>query len=293
LAAPKTVGIVYNPISPEAVLMAKKIRDDLCPVGNAWIEEIGSDGGLKSNMCKTDMLITVGGDGTILRAARSVVGQAIPILGINLGRLGFMTELRSEDAFERIPHFLEGGGWTEQRSTLEVMVSRNGRPITLGDTEFQIALNDVVLARGAKPRLMRAKAFVDGAEFTSYRADAVIISSATGSTGYNLAVGGPILHPTAEEMILKPVAPHVGLATAVVLPATSEVELLIQSDHDSVLSVDGFIEFPLQIEDVIKVKHSEQSVSFIREGSRRTFYATLMRRLGFESGIGSGRAIFY
>ena len=293
MAAPKTVGIVYNPISPEAVLKAKKIRDDLCPVGNAWIEEIGSDGGLKSNMCKTDMLITVGGDGTILRAARSVVGQAIPILGINLGRLGFMTELRSEDAFERIPHFLEGGGWTEQRSTLEVMVSRNGRPITLGDTEFQIALNDVVLARGAKPRLMRAKAFVDGAEFTSYRADAVIISSATGSTGYNLAVGGPILHPTAEEMILKPVAPHVGLATAVVLPATSEVELLIQSDHDSVLSVDGFLEFPLQIEDVIKVKHSEQSVSFIREGSRRRFYDTLMRRLGFESGIGSGRAIFY
>ena len=204
-----------------------------------------------------------------------------------------MTELRSEDAFEKIPHFLAGGGWIEQRSTLEGMVSRNGRPITLGDTEFQIALNDVVLARGAKPRLMRAKAFVDGAEFTSYRADAVIISSATGSTGYNLAVGGPILHPTADEMILKPVAPHVGLATAVVLPATSEVELLIQSDHDSVLSVDGFLEFPLQIEDVIKVKHSEQSVSFIREGSRRRFYDTLMRRLGFESGIGSGRAIFY
>ena len=273
--------------------MAKKIRDDLCLVGNAWIEEIGSDGGLRSDMCKTDMLITVGGDGTILRAARAVVGQAIPILGINLGRLGFMTELRSEDAFEKIPHFLAGGGWIEQRSTLEVMVSRNGRPITLGDTEFQIALNDVVLARGAKPRLMRAKAFVDGAEFTSYRADAVIISSATGSTGYNLAVGGPILHPTADEMILKPVAPHVGLATAVVLPATSEVELLIQSDHDSVLSVDGFLEFPLQIEDVIRVKHSQQSVSFMREGSRRRFYDTLMRRLGFESGIGSGRAIFY
>jgi len=273
--------------------MARKIKDELCPGENSWIEGIGSDGELKSNVIKTDMLITVGGDGTILRAARTVVGQAIPILGINLGRLGFMTELRSEDAFKRIPHFLDGGGWTEQRSTLEVMVSRDGGPIALGEREYQIALNDVVLARGAKPRLMQAKAFVDGSEFTSYRADAVIISSATGSTGYNLAVGGPILHPTADEMILKPVAPHVGLATAVVLPSTSEVELLIESDHDSVLSVDGFLEFPLQIRDVIRVKHSQQTVFFVREGSRQRFYDTLTRRLGFASGIGSGRAIFY
>lgn len=293
MAAPKVVGIVYNPLSPEAVLMARKIKDELCPGENSWIEGIGSDGELKSNVIKTDMLITVGGDGTILRAARTVVGQAIPILGINLGRLGFMTELRSEDAFKRIPHFLDGGGWTEQRSTLEVMVSRDGGPIALGEREYQIALNDVVLARGAKPRLMQAKAFVDGSEFTSYRADAVIISSATGSTGYNLAVGGPILHPTADEMILKPVAPHVGLATAVVLPSTSEVELLIESDHDSVLSVDGFLEFPLQIRDVIRVKHSQQTVFFVREGSRQRFYDTLTRRLGFASGIGSGRAIFY
>jgi len=291
--APKVIGVVYNPRSPEAVLMAKKIKDDFCPDENSWIEEIPSDGTLISNMLTTDLLITVGGDGTILRAARAVVGKDIPILGINLGRLGFMTELRSDDAFERIPYFLKGGGWTEQRSTLEVIVSRQGKEITLGKTGSQIALNDVVIARGAKPRLMRAKAFVDGAVFTSYRADAVIISSATGSTGYNLAVGGPILHPTADEMILKPVAPHVGLATAVVLPATSEVELVIESDHDSVLSVDGFLEFPLQIDDVIRVKHSQQLVSFLREGSRRRFYDTLMRRLGFESGIGSGRAIFY
>ena len=293
MKAPKVVGVVYNPRSPEAVLMAKTIKDDFCPDENSWIEEIRSDGGLTPNMLTTDILITVGGDGTILRAARAVVGKNIPILGINLGRLGFMTELRSDDAFERIPYFLKGGGWIEQRSTLEVIVLRHGKEITLGKTGSQIALNDVVLARGAKPRLMRAKAFVDGAEFTSYRADAVIISSATGSTGYNLAVGGPILHPTADEMILKPVAPHVGLATAVVLPATSEVELMIESDHDSILSVDGFLEFPLQIDDVIKVKHSHHLVSFLREGSRRRVYDTLMRRLGFESGIGSGRAIFY
>ena len=154
-----------------------------------WKKSAGEIGEGDGCLGGTDLIVTVGGDGTILRAAKAAVAHDIPLLGVNMGRLGFMTELRPGDALERIPGFLEDGGWIEERSMVKARIFDGGDS---GDLEegWHHALNDVVVTRGATPRLIWVRALVDGAELTSYRSDAVILSTATGSTGYNISAGG-------------------------------------------------------------------------------------------------------
>ena len=290
------VGIVYNARSSEAKKMAGEIAGLVGPGRESWSKAAGDLGEGDAFLKETDLIVTVGGDGTILRAAKAAVAHDIPLLGVNMGRLGFMTELRPADALERIPGFLEGGGWVEERSMIKARVF-NGEEDEEESGSFQSgwhhALNDVVVTRGETPRLIWVRALVDGAELTSYRSDAVIVSTATGSTGYNLSAGGPILDPRAEEMVLKPVAPHVGLATAVVLPPSVSVELRVTSSDGAVLSVDGYLNLPVEEGSGVRIQSSERKAKFLRERSSKEFYASLTRRLGFEGGMGAGRAVFY
>lgn len=154
-------------------------------------------------------------------------------------------------------------------------------------TMFQ-ALNDVVVGRGAVSRLVRVRTSVDGAHLTTYRADAVIVATATGSTGYNLSVGGPILFPHMKEMVLKPVACHLGLSTAVVFPSTSVVEMTVESEGHCMVSVDGYMDLALSMNDTIVVKASPYTAKFLRFPSPSSFYETLTKRLSIgqpSSGI--------
>ena len=285
----KIVGVIYNPRVPMAVSMGREIFEALSPLRQCWIESAVSEEIAHPLVEETDLIITVGGDGTILRAVRVAVHYNIPILGVNLGRLGFMTELRADEALPKISHYLEGAGWLEERSMLQVQVV-SGDGMSEGDRGLSYdALNDAVLVRGAVARLVRVRACVDGVHFTSYRADAVIICTATGSTGYNLSAGGPILHPQAPEMVLKPVAPHIGLATAVVLPKSSIVKLTVESTDPAILSVDGYQDLTLKHGDGVRIQSSPRKAQFLREGSPERFYATLTRRLGFDE----SQAVFY
>ena len=287
------VGIIYNPMAPKAPGLAQQIAGVIGPARESWMEPVDSSDIADADLAQTDLIITVGGDGTILRAARVASLHDIPLLGVNLGRLGFMTELRARDALERIPRYLEGGARLEERSMLKAQVLCQSPDSGSEDSPWHNALNDVVLGRGSASRLIRVQAVVDGASLTSYRADAVIVSSATGTTGYNLSAGGPILDPRAQEMVLKPVAPHVGLATAVVLPSTATVDLTVDSTDGAVLSLDGYLDQHVQNGDGVRIRKSPKTAKFLREKSSKEFYSSLTRRLGFEGGMGAGRAVFY
>ncbi len=291
----KTVGIVYNSRSSGAKDMAREIAGVMGSGRELWMKSAGELGEGDASLKETDLVVTVGGDGTILRAAKAAVIHGIPLLGVNMGKLGFMTELRPSDALERIPGFLEGGGWIEERSMLkaQILAVADSDGSDTSELEWEHALNDVVVTRGATPRLIWVRASIDGAELTSYRADAVIVSSATGSTGYNLSSGGPILDPQAEEMVLKPVAPHVGLATAVVLPPAASIALKVESNDGALLSVDGYLNKPVAKGARVRVLQSERKAKFLRERSTKEFYESLTRRLGFWGGMGAGRAVFY
>ena len=285
------VGIVYNARSADAREMAAEIAGLIGPGRESWMSSAGELVEGDASLEGTDLIVTAGGDGTILRATKAAVAHDIPLLGVNMGRLGFMTELRPSDALERIPGFLEGGGWVEERSMVKARIFDSEG--SGSSSEWHHALNDVVVTRGATPRLIWVRASVDGAELTSYRSDAVIVSTATGSTGYNLSSGGPILDPRAAEMVLKPVAPHLGLATAVVLPSRVTVELAVESSDGAVLSVDGYLNEPVSQRSIVRIERSERKAKFLRERSSKEFYASLTRRLGFWGGMGAGRAGFY
>ena len=291
----KAVGIVYNARTSRAKDMAGEIAGLVGDGREFWMKSAGELGEGDASLKDTDLIVTVGGDGTILRAAKAAVAYGIPLLGVNMGRLGFMTELRPADALERIPGFLEGEGWIEERSMLKAQILGKSESVGAGSSEsgWNHALNDVVVTRGATPRLIWVRALLGGAELTSYRADAVIVSSATGSTGYNLSSGGPILDPQAQEMVLKPVAPHVGLATAVVLPPSVSIELRVESYDGALLSVDGYLNEPVEQGSGVRIQQSERKAKFLRERSSQEFYASLTRRLGFWGGMGAGRAVFY
>lgn len=229
----------------------------------------------------TDLVLSIGGDGTILRAAQAVLPRPVPITGINLGNLGFMTELSVAEAREKLPALLANEGWLDERSLLEAELPAAGES---AGTQIFYALNDMVIAHGEVARLIRVEASVGGQPLTTYKADGIIVSTATGSTGYALAAGGPILHPQAKEMLLLPIVPHLSASYKLVLPSTSTIELRVSTLHSAVLTVDGHIVTPLADGTVVTVKRSLNTVRFLRIHSDTSLSGSLEKRLKGKQG---------
>jgi NAD+ kinase len=295
---PEIVGIVYNSRVPEAKAMTTALVERFDLSGKGWVRSADDVEEGIPEAADTDLIITVGGDGTIIRAAGVSVLHRIPILGINMGRLGFMTELEAAEALDNVPQYLEGNARIEERCMLQVDYATThgrstGKSAKGAHEHVHHALNDAVVGRGAVTRLIRVTASIDGAVLTTFGADGVIVATATGSTGYNLSVGGPILSPEAGEIIVKAVAPHVGMAPALVLPATSVVELSVETDHQVMLSVDGYVDRELITGDLVRAQRSPHKARFLRGHPPTHFYGTLTQRLGFGGGQSSTRAIQY
>ena len=234
-------------------------------------------------------LITVGGDGTLLRAARMAAEADVPLLGVNLGRLGFLTEIEAADALELVPQYLEGGfTWIDERRMVQATTRASGE-----NSGCDAVLNDVVVGRGRIAHLARIGVAVNGVELTTYQADAVIVSTATGSTAYALAAGGPILYPASGDMVIVPVATHGDLDAPVVVPEDSAVELTIKSDHDAIMTADGFVDVPMGKGDTVTVSRSPYRARFLRAGSPDQFYETLVYRLrrGAEQSVHIARRL--
>ena len=228
----KKVGILYHPMIEAAYTLAKELESFLGSSGvSVWLCSAWEGEKARAQVGNTDLILTTGGDGTILRAAHVALLARIPITGVNLGKLGFMTELSAAEAVDRLPALLAGDGWIDERAMLEAELPPTDQEHKSARTFY--ALNDVVVARGATARVVYVEASIDGEPLTTYKADGVIVATATGSTGYSLAAGGPILHPRAREFILLPILPHLSLAYPMVLPATSIVKLRITTAHQS------------------------------------------------------------
>jgi NAD+ kinase len=280
----KKVGILYHPKVEVTRVKAKEVAGFLKTQGvavwqcSAWETEKAC--GLLNG---TDLLLTVGGDGTILRAVQVVIMGKTPITGINQGKLGFMTELDADAAIKKLPSILQGGGWLDERTMLQAEVKREGQAAKV----FH-ALNDVVVGRGEIARLIRVEVTIDGQELTTYKADAVIAATATGSTGYALAAKGPILYPASRDFILVPVAPHLSPSYPLVLAAESVVELRLNTYHNATLSIDGHINMPLANGDTVTIRRSPHTTRFRRIRPEGSFYRSLEEKLKGKQGE-SGR----
>ena len=271
----KKIGILYHPMIEACQTRARELQEFLDSRGvSVWLCSAWEVEKARAQLADTDLILTTGGDGTILRAAQAVVAGTIPITGINLGKLGFMTELSADEALGKLPALLAGEGWIDERAMLQAELSTT-------DQEPRVfhALNDVVVARGAMARVVYIEASIDGQHLTTYEADGVIAATATGSTGYSLAIGGPILYPQSKDFLLAPIAPHLSSAYSLVLPSTSIVSLRIKTVHQATLSIDGHISLPLSSGDIITVKHSLNTTKFLGIHPETSFYSSLEQRL--------------
>jgi NAD+ kinase len=216
-----------------------------------------------------DVLIAVGGDGTMLRAGHLCAPSGVPILGINFGRLGFLIQVERGEWREMLERLFKGEAWLEHRMMLYVQHIRAGE--MLGNWH---ALNEAAVSRGANLKSIHLTASVDGRLLTSYVCDGLIASTATGSTAYALAAGGPILPPDLRNILLVPIAPHLSVDRAVVLSEGSSVSILVRSKN-TVISVDGQAPMPLAEDDHVDIKAGEYTAQFVRFGDPGYFYRNL------------------
>jgi NAD+ kinase len=230
-----------------------------------------------------DLFIAVGGDGTVLRAAHLCAPVNIPILGINMGRLGFLIQVGQQEWHTALENLLKGDFWVEKRMMLRAMHLTGG--VQAGEWR---ALNEAAVCRGLQVRPVRLSASVDGHHLTTYVADGLVASTATGSTAYALAAGGPILPPELRNLLLVPIAPHLSVDRAVVLSEGSAVSILV-NEGDAVLSVDGQPAIPLARGDTVEVCAGDDSAQFIRFGDAGYFYRNLTAHMNQNPAIGLPR----
>jgi len=267
------IGFVYNPKISASSSLVRSLIDDL-NIENSWVGEPNNLGVTKAQLASTSTIVTAGGDGTILRTIRSTLGMSIPILGINMGRVGFMTELTVSEAPKLVPEYLFGNPTIETRMMLEGHVTGIG--------SFH-SLNDIVVARGTETRLLDIKIIVDDGYVTTYRADGVVIATETGSTAYALAAGGPVVHPKSNVILVQPIAPHNGLRTGLVLPSDSLLNVSIEISQEGVVTVDGFADAVLSGSQTVIVKKSNHVARFLRSSTKTGSYYNLSRSLGFDN----------
>ena len=272
----KRIGILYHPMIEDACSLSRKLETFLNSRKiSVWLCSAWEGEKAKAQLDDTDLILSIGGDGTILRAAQTVVPYPVPITGINLGNLGFMTELGTDEVMDKLPALLAGEGWIDERALLKVELLASDKK----SSSTAYALNDVVVARGAVARTVYIKASIDGEVLTTYKADGVIVATATGSTGYALAAGGPILHPQSEELLMLPIVPHLSSTYTVVLPSTAVVELQVNTAHQATLSIDGHIHLALTDGAIVTVKHNSNTVRFLRIHPSASFYGSLEQKM--------------
>jgi NAD+ kinase len=275
MRAPDRIGIITKPNEPRAADLAARIAEwaseheinlfindrvrDLPPGSfSATAREIADN---------CDVLVALGGDGTMLATARLVSGRGTPVLGVNLGTLGYLTEFTVEDAIPALELIIRGDYEVDRRMMIDWQILRDGDRVGTGS-----ALNDIVVNKSALARIIDIDCWIDSKYVTTYRADGLIISTPTGSTAYNLSAGGPIIAPGAEAMTICPICPHTLTNRPLVLPYTVQIRLQLNTrEQEVMLTSDGQTGMPLMASDRIELRRSETTFNTITAKDRDYF----------------------
>jgi NAD+ kinase len=252
---PRRVGVVHKVSSAEATETALFAAQFLRGKGVDVVtdeQEVGRT---------AELVVVLGGDGTLIHAARLLGGRRVPILGVNMGNLGFMTEVPQGELYPALERALAGEARVTERMKLRVHLHRGGRPERDLDAEV---LNDVVIGKGALARMAELDARFGGEYVATYKADGIIVATPTGSTAYSLAANGPLVYPTMRGMILSPICPHTLTQRPLVLPDELTVQIVLTNDSEVYLTLDGQKGVRLAKGDLVQVKQSANRVLLVQ-----------------------------
>jgi NAD+ kinase len=273
----KRIGFAYNPTIEAAVdLTARAVG--WCRVRNieVWQTHASDLDGLLRELPGTDILVVLGGDGTFLRAARAVAEIDVPLLGINLGKVGFLSKAEAGDLEAVLGRVAAGEFSIDERMALEGRILRGGG---VGEAERHIALNDIVIARGALARVCRLDVSIDDTHLATFIADGLVVSSPTGSTGYSFSAGGPILDPASRNLVVTPIAAYLSAIRSVVVSPRQVVRCRVVDAHEALVSVDGREDLPIAVGDMVEVHAVERPIRLIEPKGAQPFWDLLRHKV--------------
>ncbi|MDI6781524.1 MAG: NAD(+)/NADH kinase [bacterium] len=281
------IGLIINIKRPDAFKVARGVIDWLTKEGDYCLvmeteaaiamgyEGLGAD---PIEMQSVDLILAMGGDGTLLHTVRVIDGKSIPILGINLGSLGFLTEITENEIYSILKNILQGHYQLEKRMMLSIKVVRQGS----APVRFK-ALNEAVITESEIARMINLKVSIDAEYLTTYRADGLIISTPTGSTAYSLSAGGPIVVPQLRLLMLTPVCPHTLTARPMIIPESSRITIDVIAAQ-SILTIDGQQAYSLRLNDRVEIERAEEETCLIKP-QQCGFYEVLRNKLKWGGGI--------
>ena len=260
------IGFAYNPTSDAAVELRERATGWAAMRGlDHWAATAADRDALHRELPGTDILIVFGGDGTFLRAARAVIDVDVPLLGINVGKVGFLSKVDAGDLVLVLDGLAAGRFTLEHRMVLEGRIIRGSGQ---GSPDIHFALNDVVIARGSLARVCRLDVSIDASHLATFVADGLVVASPTGSTGYSFSAGGPILDPTARNLILTPIAGYLTTIRSVVVGPSVVVRCRVADAYEALVSIDGREDVPIAVGDVVEVRALERPIRLVQpEGS--------------------------
>lgn len=273
----RRIGFAYNPTSDAAIEMRERASGWAAVRKlDHWATTAADHEALHRELPGTDVLVVLGGDGTFLRAARAVADDDVPILGVNVGKVGFLSKVEAGDLVKVLGQLHAGEFGLEHRMGLEARIIRDG---VTPDPDRHIALNDVVIARGSLARVVRLDVSIDGSHLATYVADGLVVASPTGSTGYSFSAGGPILDPTARNLIVTPIAGYLTTIRSVVVGPSVVVRCRVNDAHEALVSVDGREDVPLSVGDVVEIRALERPIRLVEPAGSLPFWDLLRKKV--------------
>jgi NAD+ kinase len=270
------LGFAYNPTNDETGELAERAAG-WCAMHKVeqWTAQAGDLDRLLAELRTTDILLVLGGDGTFLRAVRAVAEIDVPILGINLGKVGFLSKAETEDLIPLLDHLRAGRYALEERMALTgAILPRAG-----GDRTTFTALNDIVVARGSLARVVRLDVNIDDSHLATFIADGLVVSSPTGSTGYSFSAGGPILDPSSRNLVVTPIAGYLSAIRSVVVSPHQTVICRIVDAYEALVSIDGREDLPLAVGDVVEVRALDRPIRFVEPEGALPFWDLLRTKV--------------
>ena len=277
----KRIGFAYNPTIEATIELAARASGWCRRRGiDDWRAQSGDVDALHEELPTTDALVVLGGDGTFLRAARAVAEIDVPLLGINLGKVGFLSKAEAGDLEVVLEHIVAGEFRLEERLAIEGRILRQGTAdAAAGAPERHVALNDIVVARGSLARVCRLDVSIDDSHLATFIADGLVVASPTGSTGYSFSAGGPILDPTSRNLVVTPIAAYLSAIRSVVVSPEQVVRCRIVDAHEALVSVDGREDLPVAVGDVVEVHALDRPIRLIEPKGAQPFWDLLRHKV--------------